>query len=104
MGQATISAARVITQQNVVYTGTAANSANFGSQTRLIRLCASSACYVKIGDGAITATDKTDILLPANWVDYFVVTPGQQLSVVRASTDGLITATSGSLSIIEMSS
>jgi len=103
VGQPTVSAGRVILAQNVAYTGTAANSSAFGSQTRLIRLCASSACYIKIGEAGVTAVDKTDVLLPASWVDYFVVTPQQQVSVVRAGTDGLLTATSGSLSVIEMS-
>jgi hypothetical protein len=88
--------------QNVAYTATSAAITNpFGVQTRRVRLVADSACFVRIGDGAQIAT-TSDVFLPANWVDYAVVTPGQQLAVIRAPTDGLVTATSGTLNVTEM--
>jgi hypothetical protein len=95
-------ASRLGTTQTVAYTGSSAGISNpFGGQTRRIRVVANSACHVRIGDGAQTAT-IADPYLPSGWVDYLVVTPGQSLAVIRAATDGLVTATSGTLNVTEM--
>jgi hypothetical protein len=95
-------AARLGTTQTIAYTATSAGITNpFGSQTRRIRMVANSACHVRIGDGAQTAT-TSDPFLPSGWVDYVVVTPGQSLAVIRAATDGLVTATNGTLNVTEM--
>ena len=43
--------------QTIAYTVASAAAANpFGSETYLVRLAANSACHVRIGDGAQTAT------------------------------------------------
>jgi hypothetical protein len=91
------------TCQQVAFTGSSVAITNaFGAQTYWIRLSANAACHVKIGDGTQTAA-TTDPFLPANWVTYVTVTPGQKLAAIRASTDGLVTATSGTLSVTELS-
>lgn len=87
--------------QVVAYTGTAAASTAFSAQTRQIRVCANSACHIAFG-AAPTADVTTAALLPANWVEYITVTPGQKISAIRAATDGLITATSGTLVVTEI--
>jgi hypothetical protein len=95
-------AARLGATQTVAYTATSAGITNpFGTQTRRIRLVANAACHVRIGDGAQTAT-TSDPYLPSGWVDYVVVQPGQSLAVIRAATDGLVTATNGTLNVTEM--
>ena len=94
---------RLGTTQVVTYTQTStAIGSVFGTQTYQIRCVANSACHVQIGDGAQTATTSLSPFLPANVVDYFTVTPGQQLSAIRASTEGLVTATNGSLNVTEL--
>lgn len=92
--------------QAVAYTGTAATTPNpFGPETFQIRLSASSACHYLVSEAAnvVTATVANGSFLPANVVEFVIVAPGQKLSVIRAATDGLVTATSGTLSITEMS-
>jgi hypothetical protein len=99
-------ASRQGTVQAVAYTGTAATIANaFGPETYQLRLSASSACHYLVSEAAnvIPATVLNGSFLPANVIDYVIVTPGQKLSVIRAATDGLVTATSGTLNVTEMS-
>lgn len=64
---------------SVATTSTAAASSAFGSQTYQIRVASSAACFIKV-DTAPTAA-ATDALLPANWIEYVKVTPGQKISV-----------------------
>jgi hypothetical protein len=74
----------------------------FGPETWQIRLAADSACCYRIGDGAQTAS-AADIFLPANTVEYVIVSPGQRIAAIKAATGGLVTATAGTLWITEMS-
>ena len=105
MAISSIAALRPSTIQVVAYTGTAAAITNaFGANTYVIRLSSNSACHVLVSEAAsvTTATVSNAFFLPANWVDYIIVSPGQKLSVIRAATDGLVTATSGTLNVTEM--
>lgn len=90
------------TTQVVAYTGTAAASTNaFGAQTRIIRVVADSACcYLVTQAGTLAAI--TDVFLPANWVEYVNVNPGEKISAIRMSSDGLVVATSGTLWVTEL--
>lgn len=100
------SASRNGTTQAVAYTGTAATITNaFGNETWQIRLAANSACHYVISEAAsvTVATVSNGAFLPANWVEYVMVSPGQKISVIRAATDGLATATSGTLMVTELS-
>ena len=92
--------------QAVAYTGTAATVANaFGAQTYQIRLAANSACHYLVSEAAnvVLPTVSTGAYLPANWMEFITVNPGQKISVIRAATDGIITATSGTLLVTEVS-
>lgn len=94
------------TTQAVAYTGTAAAITNaFGAQTYQIRLAANSACHYLVSEAAnvVAATVTNGSFLPNNWVEYITVSPGQKISVIRGATDGLVTATSGTLLVTEMS-
>lgn len=97
---------RVLASQNIAYTGTSAQAATpFTSQSYQARLCADSACYYTIGNGTLTAhADGTvnSVFLPASFIEYVMVTPGESIAVVRAGTDGLVTATSGTLNVVEL--
>ena len=63
----------------VATTSTSVASSAFGAQTYGIRIAATAACFVKV-DQAPTAA-ATDALLPANWVDVLIVSPGQKIAV-----------------------
>jgi hypothetical protein len=102
------SASRQGAVQVIAYTGTAAPLTNpFGPETFQIRLCANSACHYLISGGnaqaATAATVSNGSFLPANVIEYVIVTPGQTLSVIQAATNGLVTATAGTLSVTELS-
>lgn len=91
------------TTQTVAYTAaSAAAGSTFGSQTHQVRLVSNSACHYSIGDGAQTATTANPFL-PANTVEYVTVTPGQSIAAIEASTNGLVTATAGTLWVTELS-
>jgi hypothetical protein len=97
------SASRLGATQAVAYTGSSAQATNpFGAETFQVRVVANSACHVRIGDGDQTATTG-DPLVAANIPEYFTVTPGQKIAAIRAATDGLVTATSGTLWVTELS-
>ena len=74
----------------------------FGSETFQLRLVSNSGCCYRIGDGAQTAT-VSDPYLPANVVEYVTVSPGQRIAALKAATNGLVTATAGTLWVTEMS-
>lgn len=94
-------AARNSTTQAVAYTGTAAASTNpFGAQTYVVRIVANSACHYAIGAAPTAAV--TDAFLPANWIEYVMVRPGEKISAIKAATGGLVTTTDGSLWVTEL--
>lgn len=81
------------TVNNITITTSASTpSAAFGSQTYQIRIACPVAVNYKV-DSAPTAA-ATDALLPANWVEYVKVTPGQKVAVFATST--------GTVSIVEI--
>ena len=86
--------------QTIAYDGNVAITNAFGDQTFQIMLVANSACHYKIGDGAQTAA-TSDPFLPANTPIYKTVGPGQRISAIKAATNGLVTATAGTLWVIE---
>src|ERR1700761_5339287 len=95
-------ASRVATTQTIAFDSSAAITSKFGSETYQLRLVANSACCYRIGDGAQTAT-TADIFLPANTVEYVTVTPGQNIAAIKSATNGLVTATAGTLWVTELS-
>jgi len=88
--------------QTIAFDASAAVANTFGSETYQLRLVADSACCYRIGDGAQTAT-AADTYLPANVIEYVIVSPGQSISAIKAATNGLVTATAGTLWVTEMS-
>lgn len=93
--------ARNSTTQAVAYTGTAAASTNaFGAQTRQIRIVSNSACHYAISGAPVAVV--TDPFLPANWVEYVTVAPGEKISAIQAASGGLVTETAGSLWVTEL--
>jgi hypothetical protein len=93
---------RVGVTQTIAFDGSAAATNTFGSETYQLRLVADSACCFRIGNGTQTAT-TADPFLPANVVEYVIVSPGQSISAIKAASNGLVTATAGTLWVTEMS-
>jgi hypothetical protein len=88
--------------QAIAFDASAAITNAFGPETFQLRLVADSACCYRIGDGVQTAT-SADTYLPANVIEYVIVSPGQRISAIKAATNGLVSATAGTLWITEMS-
>ncbi len=95
-------ASRVGVTQTIAFDASAAIANPFAVETYQLRLVANSACCYRIGDGAQIAT-SADPFLPANTVEYVIVSPGQRISAIKAATNGLVTATAGTLWVTEMS-
>lgn len=93
---------RISVTQTIAFDASAAIPNAFGPETYQLRLVADSACCYRIGDGAQTAT-TADVFLPANVIEHVIVSPGQRVSAIKAATNGLVTATAGTLWVTEMS-
>jgi hypothetical protein len=94
---------RVGTTQTIAYDATTPITNAFDSQTRNIRLVSNSACHFHLYDSTGSATATTsDPFLPANWETVVVVTAGQKISAIKAATNGLVTATAGTLWVTEL--
>lgn len=84
--------------QKVSYTAASAVcGTEFGSQTYVVRLIASTDCYIKFGktsaSSVLTAT-TSDMFVKADWTpEYIMVTPGQSVAAIRASADGTLYVT-----------
>jgi hypothetical protein len=87
-----VESARLGAAQNFATSTTSASSAAFGAQTYQIRIAADVAARYRVGDGTPTAV-AADTLLPANWVEYVTVTPGQRIAAILASGTGSLSVT-----------
>ena len=93
-------ASRNGTTQIVAYDGSVAVTNAFGDQTRQVRIVADSACHYTFAAAPTAAV--TDPFLPANWIEFVTVTPGQKIAAIKAATNGLVTATAGTLWVTEI--
>jgi hypothetical protein len=73
---------RIGKTQAISFNATPANAAAIGPQTFAIRLCATAACLVSIGDAS-------NLYVPPNWPEVLISTPGQILSVVEFSSGNI---------------
>jgi hypothetical protein len=86
-------ASRAGTNTTITMSGSSQATAAFGAETFQIRVATEAQpAFVEIGDGTPTATSSS-MLLGANQVDYFTVTPGQKAAVLQAGTAGKISIT-----------
>lgn len=93
---------RVGVTQSIAYDATVPVTNPFGAQTYQIKIVSNSACHYHVYEtGGTAAATVADPYLPANWVEYITVTPGQKISAIKAATGGLVTATAGTLWVTE---
>jgi hypothetical protein len=78
--------------QDVAIGAASAASAAFGAQTYQVRVAATSACRIRIGDGTPNAL-ATDSYLPADRPEYFTCTPGQKIAVIQEAAGGKLSVT-----------
>lgn len=89
---ATAQALKAGTHQSVAFTGTAGTISNaVGSRTRIVRIISTEACYIAFGS-APTAT-TSDMLLPADQVEYFTMVGAEKVSAVQVATGGTLHVT-----------
>lgn len=60
-----------------------------GYGTRLVRIVATTLCYIKIGANPIADT-TTCIMLAPNFPEYFQIKPGDKVGFIRDAADGKI--------------
>lgn len=85
------------TTQTVTIGGTSAATANaLSKNTVVIRVLATTACFIKIGTGTPTAT-ASDIPIPANVPEYFRVNGYETIKVA-----GIQLTSGGALYVTEM--
>jgi hypothetical protein len=80
------------TQSVAVSASSAATSAGIGAQSYAIRLFSTTDCFVKLGPAGTTAT-TSDMLFPANHVEYFRATPGQYVAAIQLTANGTLYVT-----------
>ncbi|AWK90165.1 hypothetical protein [Azospirillum thermophilum] len=76
------------TPQAVTIDAASRTSLPFGADTTVIRLVATSACFLAFGPAPVATAG--DHYLPAGVPEYFRVVPGMAVAVVRAGTDGTL--------------
>jgi hypothetical protein len=60
-------------------------------------ITATSGVRIAVGEAAAVAASSTTALLPLNWVEYIIVSPGQRIAVLGNDT------VTGNLSVTELS-
>lgn len=83
---------KIILTQTVSVSGTSAAVTNaFGSGTTVIRIVSTTDCHIRFGDSPTATTSH--MLLPANVVEYFAVSPGVKVAAIQRSTSGTLFVT-----------
>lgn len=78
--------------QSVAYTGTAGTVSNgFGTGVNTVRVVLSTAGFISFGTAPVATT--SDMYMPANVPEYFVVTPGQKVSGIQSAAGGTLYVT-----------
>jgi|SRR6188768_1795773 len=83
---------RLGAHQKVAFTGTAGTTTAIASGVNVIRVCATSAGYIKLSTAGTAAT-VSDIFMPAGIVEYFIVDPGTRVSAIQDTAGGNIHVT-----------
>ncbi len=86
-----IPAIQASTHQVVSTSITSAQSSAFGASTTLVRIVSDVACFIKFGSSPTATT--SDILLPANTVEFWTVDPSTKVAAILASGTGSLYVT-----------
>ena len=88
------SASRVGASQDLATGAASATLATaFGPTTYQVRLSTTAACRFRVVEGGGGTALATDTLLPANWVEYIIVAPGQKIAAIQEAAAGKLNVT-----------
>jgi hypothetical protein len=74
----------------VTVTVASAQTAAISSNVFEVRVVSTTNCHINIGaNPTAAATDNNGIYLPANVVEFYHVSPGQKIAVIRDTADGV---------------
>lgn len=92
MPRSDIPALSIVRNQTAAYTASSAAISNaVGDGVSVVRLVATSACHIKV---AVTpVATSSDMLLPANTVQYIAIAPGQKVAAIQNSAGGTLHVT-----------
>jgi hypothetical protein len=76
----------------VAYTGTAGTTSALPETTNVVRVVATTDCFIQIGTNP-TAVANSSVFLPAFTPEYFTAMPNAKVSAIRLSADGSIYVT-----------
>lgn len=77
----------------VAYTGTAGTTAALSPDTKVIRVMATTDCFIRISPAGTAAVADVDMYLPAYVAEYFEGQPSVKVSAIQVSTGGTIYVT-----------
>jgi hypothetical protein len=83
------------TAQNVTVVATSTQSAALPAGTTMVRLVSTQDCFVAFGPNPTATTSSTS--LRSGVAEYFGVAKGDLIAVIRASADGSLNITAGSV-------
>ena len=83
------------TVQSITTTASSQAFTALGANTNIIRIGATKACYVLIKSTATTVTASNGTLMTDGSIDYFIVYPGDVVTVIWASEAGVCNITQG---------
>jgi hypothetical protein len=67
-----------------------------GAQTYEVRVATNGSvttCFIRTGDGTVTADTTSGAIMGANVVDYFTISPGQKVAVIGGTAAGIVSIT-----------
>ena len=76
--------------QAVSYTGTAGTSTSMPVGTSIVRIIATTDCFVAITIAGTAAVANTGVYLPALTAEYFPIDDGEKVSAIQVSAAGTI--------------
>ena len=79
-------ALKVVSHEKVTSSTTSAQSAAFGGSIFFVRIVSDVDCFIEFGGNPTATVSK--IFVPAKDVEYFKVSPGEQVAVILASGTG----------------
>jgi hypothetical protein len=76
----------IVTQIATAQTNASQTTTNFGTQTRQVRIASTLSIWATLDTTATVTANSSALFIPANFPEYFAVTPGQQLNFISTST------------------
>lgn len=83
-------------------TSTSAQMTTVSAQTRRVRVFGNTAFHIAYGNATTVTATTASAPMPANAPEYITCNPGERFAVIRATTNGLVTATDGTVWVTEV--